>query len=95
MNAKFYIFIFALFIGGCANKEQPNYIGTLPHYAVDSRVNIPHGIACECCPPLRPPQIKVPSAPSSSFIIPAQPNFIPHMPEESRNRLKMLLTKRK
>ena len=83
---KFFIFISALFIiAGCSNKlEQPNYLGTTPVYV------ILEGQTYEIPPP--PPNIYVPSAPSSSLVIPAQPNFIPVMPEESRQRLKMLLT---
>ncbi len=83
---KFFIFISVLFtIVGCANKlEQPNYLGTTPVYVILD------GQTYEIPPP--PPNIYVPSAPSQSIIIPAQPTFIPVMPEESRNRLKMLLT---
>ena len=82
---KFFIFISALFIiAGCANKEEPNYLGATPVYVILD------GQTYEIPP--RPPNIYVPSAPSQSIIIPAQPTFIPVMPEESRNRLKMLLT---
>ena len=83
---KIFIFISVLFtIVGCANKlEQPNYLGATPVYVILD------GQTYEIPPP--PPNIYVPSAPSQSIIIPAQPNFIPVMPEESRNRLKMLLT---
>jgi hypothetical protein len=42
--------------------------------------------------PPPPPMVYVPSAPSSSLVIPPHPNFTPVMPEDSRNRLKMLLT---
>lgn len=86
---KFFIFISVLFtIVGCANKlEQPNYLGAMPVYVIHK------GQTYEIPPP--PPSIYVPSAPSQSIIIPAQPNFIPVMPEESRNRLKMLLTNKK
>lgn len=86
---KFFIFISALFIiAGCSNKlEQPNYLGEMPVYVIHK------GQTYEIPPP--PPRIYVPSAPSQSIIIPAQPNFIPVMPEESLNRLKMLLTNKK
>ena len=83
------IFISALFIiTGCANKvEEPNYIGVLPVYAVHQTK------ALRLPPP--PPRVYVPSPPSLSVVIPARPNFIPVMPEESRKRLEMLLTQRR
>jgi hypothetical protein len=85
---KFFVFISALFIiAGCANKEEPNYLGATPVYVILD------GQTYEIPP--RPPNIYVPSAPSSSIVIPAQPTFIPVMPEESRQRLKMLLTNKK
>ena len=86
---KFFIFISVLFtILGCANKlEEPNYLGATPVYVIHK------GQTYEIPPP--PPRIYVPSAPSSSLIIPAKPNFIPVMPEESRKRLEMLLTNKK
>ena len=85
---KFFIFISALFtIIGCANKvEEPNYIGLSPVYAVFE------GQVFRVPPPR--PRVHVPSPPSLSVVIPARPNFIPHMPEDSRNRLKILLTQR-
>jgi len=85
---KYFLIILPLIFGGClANKEEPNYLGVQPTYVIHK------GEVYSIPPP--PPFIHVPSAPSSSLIIPAQPNFIPHMPEESRNRLKMLLTNNK
>ena len=86
---KFFVFISALFvIAGCANKlEQPNYSRHQPVYVILD------GQTYEIPPP--PPNIYVPSAPSSSIVIPAQPSFIPVMPEDSRQRLKMLLTNSK
>ena len=81
---KFFVFISALFIiAGCANKEEPNYIGVIPAYAHQWDA------------PPRPPQILVPSAPSDSIIVGRPPRFIPVMPEESMQRLKMLLTNKR
>tara|TARA_R100000322_G_scaffold3584_1_gene2896 strand:- start:131 stop:394 length:264 start_codon:yes stop_codon:yes gene_type:complete len=84
---KNFVFLCGLFlIAGCVNKiEEPNYLGTTPVYVILD------GQTYEIPP--RPPNIYVPSAPSSSLVIPAQPNFIPVMPEESRKRLEILLTK--
>jgi len=86
---KFFVFLCVLFtIVGCANKlEQPNYLGATPVYVIH------RGQTYEIPPP--PPSIYVPSAPSSSLVIPAHPNFTPVMPEESRKRLEMLLTNKK
>ena len=81
---KYFVFLSVLFvIAGCANKEYPNYIGVLPAYA--------HQLQA----PPQPPQIIVPSAPSDSIIVGKPPSFVPVMPEESLNRLKMLLTNKK
>ena len=86
---KFFVFLSSLFaIAGCANKaEEVNYSSHKSVYVIlgDHVYEIP--------PP--PPRVYVPSAPSSSIIIPAQPNFVPIMPEESRKRLEMLLTNKK
>ena len=103
---KFFIFISALFvIVGCVNKtQQIDYYNTpfpssgfsIPTvYATQWQPPFKGAetqIECDCCPPLRPPTVYVPSAPSQSIIIPPKPNFIPVMPEESQDRLKMLLT---
>jgi len=83
---KYFLIILPLIFSGCVlNKEEPNYLGVQPTYV------ILNGESYRVPPP--PPTIYVPSAPSASLIIPAKPNFIPHMPEEAQNRLKMLLTK--
>ena len=81
---KYFVFLSVLFvIAGCANKEYPNYIGVVPAYA--------HKLQA----PPSPPQIRVPSAPSNSIVVGDPPRFVPVMPQEARNRLKMLLTNTK
>lgn len=78
------VFISALLVStGCSNKEYPDYIGVIPAYAHQWDA------------PARPPQILVPSAPSDSIVVGKPPSFVPVMPEESLNRLKMLLTNKR
>ena len=87
---KYFIISALIFVNaGCSNKlsEQVDYYNTpLPSkgFSVPTLMR----------PPL-PPMIYVPSAPSQSMVIPARPNFIPVMPEESKKRLEMLLTNKR
>ena len=99
---KFFIFISALFtILGCSNKlsEQVDYYNTpfpskgfsIPTLMQPPIYVIHEDQTYEIPPP--PPRIYVPSAPSSSLVIPAQPNFIPVMPEESTKKIRNALDK--
>jgi hypothetical protein len=51
---KFFQIILIFLLGGCSyNKEEFNYLGTAPFYAVGK----PHPVGCGCCNFLAPKEL--------------------------------------